>query len=404
MPLWSSHPRVFLDIADTARRCAPTAGRATCSKAGRARAATELGRMRACAAAPACPDPPRALLSDCGRTSQLRNADMAGERILIVAPSWVGDAILSEPLVALLRDPLRGSDRRRARAVVVRAGVRAHARHPPDHRDSVRARQVRPRRPAQARARVQGRGLYARVRAAQFLEVGAGAVPRAHPEAHRLRRRSALRPADRRAHARQEGACRGSSTASPRLPRRAAALVPMPPAPVLVPDHGQPRARRCARCSLKTDRPVVILCPGAEFGAAKRWPPNQFAELAAHVPARRPAGVDRRLAQRQDRRRSRAELAMGDNAAQGARPHRPHRPRHGDRHPVVGVARRQQRLGPHARRRGGRRAAGRALRLVVAACTRRRCRRSRTSRRSTSPAARASSANARSATSSACAN
>ena len=30
---------------------------------------------------------------------------MAGERILIVAPSWVGDAILSEPLLALLRDP-----------------------------------------------------------------------------------------------------------------------------------------------------------------------------------------------------------------------------------------------------------------------------------------------------------
>ena len=30
---------------------------------------------------------------------------MAAERILIVAPSWVGDAILSEPLVGLLRDP-----------------------------------------------------------------------------------------------------------------------------------------------------------------------------------------------------------------------------------------------------------------------------------------------------------
>src|SRR5205823_14731711 len=28
------------------------------------------------------------------------------ERILIVAPSWVGDAVLSEPLVALLREPL----------------------------------------------------------------------------------------------------------------------------------------------------------------------------------------------------------------------------------------------------------------------------------------------------------
>ena len=30
---------------------------------------------------------------------------MTAERILIVAPSWVGDAILSEPLVGLLRDP-----------------------------------------------------------------------------------------------------------------------------------------------------------------------------------------------------------------------------------------------------------------------------------------------------------
>jgi len=27
------------------------------------------------------------------------------ERILIIAPSWVGDAILSEPLVAVLREP-----------------------------------------------------------------------------------------------------------------------------------------------------------------------------------------------------------------------------------------------------------------------------------------------------------
>ena len=27
------------------------------------------------------------------------------ERILIVAPAWIGDAILSEPLVAVVRDP-----------------------------------------------------------------------------------------------------------------------------------------------------------------------------------------------------------------------------------------------------------------------------------------------------------
>jgi len=57
------------------------------------------------------------------------------------------------------------------------------------------------------------------------------------------------------------------------------ALVPMSPAPVLVPDTTN-RARAMRALHLKTDRPVVILCPGAEYGAAKRWPPNQFADLA----------------------------------------------------------------------------------------------------------------------------
>ncbi len=57
-------------------------------------------------------------------------------------------------------------------------------------------------------------------------------------------------------------------------------LVPMPPSPGLVPD-ARNRADAMRALRLKTDRPVVILCPGAEYGPAKRWPPNQFAELAA---------------------------------------------------------------------------------------------------------------------------
>jgi len=75
--------------------------------------------------------------------------------------------------------------------------------------------------------------------------------------------------------------------AMPRLVDRFAALavplgrlVPMAPSPVLVPDVAN-RAAAMRALRLQTDRPVVILCPGAEFGAAKRWPPNQFAELAA---------------------------------------------------------------------------------------------------------------------------
>src|SRR4030095_8738442 len=64
-----------------ARRCARIAARAIASKAARLRVATD--------AASGEPSPRRPM-----------------ERILIVAPAWIGDAILSEPLIALCRDPL----------------------------------------------------------------------------------------------------------------------------------------------------------------------------------------------------------------------------------------------------------------------------------------------------------
>jgi len=56
-------------------------------------------------------------------------------------------------------------------------------------------------------------------------------------------------------------------------------LVPTPPAPVLVPDAANARAAVRA-LGLSTRRPVAILCPGAEYGPAKRWPAEHFIALA----------------------------------------------------------------------------------------------------------------------------
>ena len=51
------------------------------------------------------------------------------------------------------------------------------------------------------------------------------------------------------------------------------------PAPELVADTGQAEACR-GRFGLNPASPFLALCPGAEFGGAKRWPIEHYAELA----------------------------------------------------------------------------------------------------------------------------
>lgn len=64
------------------------------------------------------------------------------------------------------------------------------------------------------------------------------------------------------------------------LGQSSSALLPAKlPAPCLVVDEAQ--AEHCREAfSLRPDRPILALCPGAEFGGAKRWPEHHYASVA----------------------------------------------------------------------------------------------------------------------------
>ncbi|WP_367987869.1 lipopolysaccharide heptosyltransferase II [Vibrio sp. NTOU-M3] len=48
----------------------------------------------------------------------------------------------------------------------------------------------------------------------------------------------------------------------------------------------EPQAKAIHQFGLNTDRPILGLCPGAEFGPAKRWPDNHFASVASSMIAK----------------------------------------------------------------------------------------------------------------------
>ena len=199
-------------------------------------------------------------------------------RVLVVAPSWVGDAILTEPLVARLR-ALHGDA-----CVDVLAPAWCS--------------------PVYARMRGVGRIVastlgHGRVDWAQRRSLAKSLSANGYTQAIVLPNswKSALVPwlAGIPLRTGYVGEMRWglvndprrlNRNALPRLVDRYAALAASAresalaaPAPILVPDPAN-RDAALGGLQLAADRPVAILCPGAEFGPAKRWPPAHFASLA----------------------------------------------------------------------------------------------------------------------------
>jgi len=203
------------------------------------------------------------------------------ERILIVAPSWVGDAILSEPLVAVLREPL-GEPIVDVLAPPWCAAVYARMRgighiveNPLGHGELGLGRRRALAREIRARAYTYAFILPNSFKSA-LIPWFAG-IPRRIGYAGEGRR--ALLTETRRL----------DPKAFPRLVDRFVALavpkgrlIPTPPAPVLVPNAANAAAAMRA-LKLSTHRPIAIFCPGAEYGPAKRWPAEHFIALARRL-------------------------------------------------------------------------------------------------------------------------
>jgi heptosyltransferase-2 len=203
------------------------------------------------------------------------------ERILVVAPSWVGDAILSEPLIALLREPYEApivdvlAPAWCAPVYARMRGVRRIVDNPFAHGEL--ALPARRRLAQELRAEGYTRAFVLPNSWKSALVPFLARVPRrtGYVGEARFGLLNDARTLDRKA--------------LPRLVNRYAALagaprtlIPTPPAPVLVPDLAN-RAAALRALRLRTSTPAAILCPGAEFGAAKRWPPNHFADLGAQL-------------------------------------------------------------------------------------------------------------------------
>lgn len=204
-------------------------------------------------------------------------------KILIVAPSWVGDAVLSQPMLARLkqRNPEAKID------VLAPPWVLPVYRRMPEVDDTIEnpfghgALQLAMRRRfARTLANYDQALVLPNSFKSALIPWHAGIPVRTGFRGEfRYGLVNDLRILD--------------EAELPLLVERFAALAESPhaamarpvPAPRLSVDTVQ-RDATLAKCGLTLDRPVAAFCPGAEYGPAKRWPTRHFAALAQTLAAR----------------------------------------------------------------------------------------------------------------------
>jgi len=202
-------------------------------------------------------------------------------RILVVAPSWVGDAVMMQPALQLLR----------ARHASAQIDVLAPAWCARVIRRMSEVAAVIDNPFAHGQLALAARWRLARVLAAnqyqQALIFPNSAKSALLPLFAGIPQRTGFLGEQRFGLVNDRPGFAAKSL--PRLVDRYAGLVlgrapreEETPEPRLAVDAAL-RDQAIVRLGLSNDRPVLALCPGAEYGPAKRWPAGHFAAVARHA-------------------------------------------------------------------------------------------------------------------------